>query len=68
MTEVIGPSIQAGHGMVMVIDHTDLAMTPVRMDTHPSISQSHDCFTSVINHEMLTPSYYYYSYYYQLIN
>ena len=41
----------------MVRDHMDLAMAPVRMVTHPSTNWIHGCLTSVINHEMLTPSY-----------
>ena len=45
----------AVHGMVM--GHTKSAAAPVRMVTHPSTNWSHDCLISVINHEMLTPSY-----------
>ena len=41
----------------MVTDYTDLAMAPVRTVTHPSTCQVCNCSTSVINHEILTPSY-----------
>ena len=41
----------------MVTDYTDLAIAPVRMVTHPSMNWAHGCLTSVINQEMLTPSY-----------
>ena len=51
----IGPSIQAGHGIVT--DHNVLAMTPVRLVTYPSINWIHDCLTSIINWETLAHSY-----------
>ena len=41
----------------MVMGHTDLAMTLVRMVTHLSINLACDCLTSVVNHETLIPSY-----------
>ena len=41
----------------MVTDHTDLAMAPVRMVTHPCTNWTHGCLTSVINHETIKPSY-----------
>ena len=44
-------------GQRMITDHTDLAMALVRMVTHPSIIWAHGCLTSVVNHEMLAPSY-----------
>ena len=34
-----------------------MTMALVRTVTHPSINWVHDCLTSVINHEMLTPTY-----------
>ena len=56
---LIPPSLSssdtAGHGMVM--DYTDLAMVPVRMVTLLIIYQTHDCLTSVINHETHIASY-----------
>ena len=41
----------------MIMGHADLALAPVGTVTHPSINQAYDCLTSVINHEMLGPSY-----------
>ena len=41
----------------MVRDHTDIAMAPVRIVTHPSSIQAHGCLNPVINHETLTPIY-----------
>ena len=40
----------------IVMGHTDLAVAPVKKVTHQSINWAHDCLTSLINHEMLTPS------------
>ena len=40
-----------GHGITL------LAIAPVMMVTHPSSNWAPDCLTSVINHEMHTPSY-----------
>ena len=51
----IGPSTQPGHGIVT--DHTVLAMIQVRMVTYLTINQAPDCLTSVINYDLLAPSY-----------